>query len=89
MTSIILAGGKSSRLGRNKALQVIDGRSLIQWIVNSLSIFSTEIIIVTATGEAIPCYSTVEVRTVATFILKKVRWWVFTRVCFPRPVHGL
>jgi molybdopterin-guanine dinucleotide biosynthesis protein A len=71
MTSIILAGGKSSRLGRNKALQVIDGRSLIQWMVDSLSIFSTEIIIVTALGEAIPCYSTIEIKTVADIYPEK------------------
>jgi molybdopterin-guanine dinucleotide biosynthesis protein A len=71
MTSIILAGGKSSRLGRNKALQVIDGRSLIQWVVDGLSIFSTEIIIVTASGETIPCYSTVEIKTVADIYPEK------------------
>jgi molybdopterin-guanine dinucleotide biosynthesis protein A len=65
MTSIILAGGKSSRLGRNKALQVIGGKSLIQWVVDRLAMLSTEIIIVTARGEAIPSYSTVEIKTVA------------------------
>jgi molybdopterin-guanine dinucleotide biosynthesis protein A len=65
MTSIILAGGKSSRLGQNKALQVIEGKSLIQWVVDCLAVFSTEIIIATARGEAIPCYSAVEIKTVA------------------------
>jgi len=65
MTSIILAGGKSSRLGQNKALQVIDGKSLIQWVVDRLAILSTEIIIVTAHGEAIPCSSAVRIKTVA------------------------
>jgi len=65
MTSIILAGGKSSRLGRNKALQIIDGKSLIQRVVDRVGVLSTEIIIVTASGEAIPCHSTVEIRTVA------------------------
>jgi molybdenum cofactor guanylyltransferase len=65
MTSIILAGGKSSRLGRSKALQVIGGKSLIQWVVDRLGILSTEIIIVTAHGEAIPCSSTARIKTVA------------------------
>jgi len=51
MTSIILAGGKSSRLGRSKVLQVIEGKSLIQWVVDHLAILSTEIIIATAHGE--------------------------------------
>ena len=65
MTSIILAGGKSSRLGRSKALQVIEGKSLIQRVVDRLAILSTEIIIVTAHGEAIPCSSAVRIKTVA------------------------
>ena len=65
MTSIILAGGKSSRLGRSKALQAIGGKSLIQWVVDRLAILSTEIIIATAHGEAIPCSSAVRIKTVA------------------------
>jgi molybdopterin-guanine dinucleotide biosynthesis protein A len=65
MTSIILAGGKSSRLGRSKALQVIEDKSLIQWVVDRLAILSTEIIISTAQGEPIPCSSAVRIKTVA------------------------
>ena len=65
MTSIILAGGKSSRLGQSKALQVIDGKSLIQWVIDRLAILSTEIIIVTAHGEAVPCSSAVRIKMVA------------------------
>jgi molybdopterin-guanine dinucleotide biosynthesis protein A len=71
MTSIILAGGKSSRLGQNKALQVIDGKSLIQRVVDRLAILSTEIIIATAHGEAIPCSSTVRIKTVADIYPRK------------------
>jgi len=65
MTSIILAGGKSSRLGQSKALQVIEGKNLIQWVIDRLAILSTEIIIATAHGEAIPCSSAVRLKTVA------------------------
>jgi molybdopterin-guanine dinucleotide biosynthesis protein A len=65
MTSIILAGGRSSRLGRSKPLQVIRGKSLIQWVIDRLATISTEIIIATARGEAIPCSSHVRLRTVA------------------------
>ena len=65
MTSIVLAGGKSSRLGRNKALQVIGAKSLIQWIVDRLATLSTEIIIATAHGETIPCSSSTEIRIAA------------------------
>lgn len=65
MTSIILAGGKSLRLGQSKALQVIEGKSLIQWVVDRLTMLSTEIIVATACGEEIPCSSTVRIKTVA------------------------
>lgn len=65
MTSIILAGGKSTRLGRAKALQTIEGKTLIQWVIDRLAVLSTEIIIATAHGEAIPCSSPVTMRTVA------------------------
>ena len=71
MTSIILAGGKSLRLGRSKALQAIGGKSLIQWVVDHLAILSTEIIIATAHGEAIPCSSAVRIKTVADIYLGK------------------
>ena len=65
MTSIILSGGKSSRLGQSKALQVIEGKSLIQWVIDRLAILSTEIIIATAHGELIPCSSAAKIKTVA------------------------
>jgi molybdopterin-guanine dinucleotide biosynthesis protein A len=71
MTSIILAGGKSSRLGREKPLQVIGGKSLIQWVVDRLAILSTEIIIATAHGETIPCSSAVRMKTVADIYPRK------------------
>ncbi len=64
MTSIILAGGKSSRLGRNKALQVLDGKSLVQRVIDRLEVLSTEIIIVTAGGESMPVSSAATVKTV-------------------------
>jgi molybdopterin-guanine dinucleotide biosynthesis protein A len=65
MTIIILAGGKSLRLGRSKALQIIEGKTLIQWMIDRLTTLSTEIIIATAHGEAIPCSSAVKMKTVA------------------------
>ncbi|MCD6390407.1 MAG: molybdenum cofactor guanylyltransferase [Dehalococcoidia bacterium] len=65
MTSIILAGGKSSRLGRDKALQAIGDKSLLQWVIDRLIILSSEIIVVTAPGKAIPCSSATRIKTVA------------------------
>ncbi|WP_338471094.1 molybdenum cofactor guanylyltransferase [Niallia sp. XMNu-256] len=46
-TGIILAGGKSSRMGTNKALLTIEGKTVIERIVESLEQMVDHIIIVT------------------------------------------
>lgn len=51
MTGIILAGGKGSRLGENKALVRIGKKSLIELIVEKIERFFKEIIIV---GDLVP-----------------------------------
>ncbi len=51
---IVLAGGKGLRLGRDKALETVDGQSLLQRVVTQLSSFSDEVIIVTAKGKSLP-----------------------------------
>ena len=48
MTAILLAGGKSSRLGRDKALEKISGKYLIERVIDSLSQLGDDIIVVTA-----------------------------------------
>ena len=65
MTSIILAGGKSLRLGQSKFLETIGTKSLIQWVIDRLAVLSTEIIIATAHGEPIACSSAARIKTVA------------------------
>ncbi|MFN8577290.1 MAG: molybdenum cofactor guanylyltransferase [Candidatus Sericytochromatia bacterium] len=45
--SIILAGGDSSRIGENKALLNINGKSLIENIIDKLKLISSKIYIVT------------------------------------------
>ena len=51
MTSIVLAGGKSLRLGRNKALEEIGGQSLIHRVVERLELLETEVTVVVAQGD--------------------------------------
>jgi molybdopterin-guanine dinucleotide biosynthesis protein A len=48
MTSVVLAGGKSSRFGSTKAHETIGDKRLIEWVVDRLAKISTEIIIVTS-----------------------------------------
>ncbi len=47
-TAIVLAGGKSLRLGRNKALETILGKSLIEHVVDRLRPLTSQLLIVTS-----------------------------------------
>ena len=49
--SIVLAGGKGLRLGRDKALIELDGENLLQRVISRLGFLSSEIILVVAGGE--------------------------------------
>jgi molybdopterin-guanine dinucleotide biosynthesis protein A len=51
ISCIVLAGGKGLRLGRNKALETINDRYLLQQVVSRLSFFKSNVIIVTATEQ--------------------------------------
>jgi molybdopterin-guanine dinucleotide biosynthesis protein A len=54
VSCIILAGGRSKRLGRNKVTETIGNLSLIETVISRLSEFHNEIIIVTAHDSTIP-----------------------------------
>ncbi len=46
ITGIILAGGKSSRMGQDKGLMMLDGRPMVQHIINVVKLLVDEIIII-------------------------------------------
>ena len=46
LTAIILAGGKSTRMGRSKALVKIKGKEMLAWIVEGLRPLVDEVIVV-------------------------------------------
>lgn len=54
MTAIILAGGRSSRMGTPKALLPFDGEPLIVHIVRKLQTMFTDIVVVAAPGQELP-----------------------------------
>ncbi|MFC1961575.1 molybdenum cofactor guanylyltransferase [Chloroflexota bacterium] len=56
ISAIILAGGKGLRLGKDKVLETIGERSLLEQVITCVSPLSREIIIVTAGGKSIPQY---------------------------------
>jgi len=51
LTSIVLAGGKNLRLGRIKALETIDSKSLIERAVERVELVSNQILVVTSQGQ--------------------------------------
>jgi molybdopterin-guanine dinucleotide biosynthesis protein A len=54
VSCIILAGGKSTRLGRNKVVEKIGNQSLIEIVVSRLSALESDIIIVAAKDSSLP-----------------------------------
>jgi len=58
VTGIILAGGGSSRLGRDKASEAVNGRPLLQWVADRLEQAAAEIVVVRAAGQRLPSIET-------------------------------
>jgi len=54
ISCIVLAGGKGLRLGRNKALETIDNRQLLRWVLSRLSFLNSDFIVVTAATQPSP-----------------------------------
>ena len=52
VTGIILAGGKNLRLGRNKALEFLGSKSLIERVIERLQPLTNQILIVTSREQA-------------------------------------
>lgn len=66
MTSIVLAGGRSLRLGRQKFMELIAGESLIERVIGRLSLLGNEILIVISQRQAmIPLSLSPGAKTVA------------------------
>jgi len=64
MNSIVLAGGKGQRLGRDKLSEVVGGRPLIQRVVDVVGLVSDQVLLVVARGQSQPAVSScVETRT--------------------------
>jgi molybdopterin-guanine dinucleotide biosynthesis protein A/molybdopterin converting factor small subunit len=62
VSAIILGGGKSSRMGRPKALLLFDGEPLIVHIARALESLFSDIVIVAAPGQELPALPVTLVR---------------------------
>jgi len=54
VAAIILAGGRSTRFGRDKAGELLRGRSLLQRVADRLDGLADEYVVVTAAGQQLP-----------------------------------
>lgn len=61
---IVLAGGKGARFGQNKLLENVSGRSLIERVIDTLSSFQKEIIVVTGKDQLLTQSLNLKVKTV-------------------------
>jgi len=61
MTSIVLVGGKGLRLGRDKLSEMIGGRTLLERVIDCLSLVGDEILVVIAQGQPKPALPSTKV----------------------------
>ena len=54
LAAVILIGGRSRRFGRDKAAEVVGGRSLLQHVVDAVSPLAQEIVVVASRSGAFP-----------------------------------
>lgn len=54
ITGLVVAGGKSTRFGADKASAMIAGRSLLEWVVRGVSPACSAIVVVRARGQILP-----------------------------------
>ena len=54
VSGVVLAGGRSSRMGRDKAALVFDGSTLLQRTAEALTAVADEIVVVRAPGQELP-----------------------------------
>jgi molybdenum cofactor guanylyltransferase len=54
VSCVVLAGGKSSRLGRNKIFETIGHHNLLERVISRLSILESDIILVTGKDSSLP-----------------------------------
>ncbi len=56
VTGLVVAGGKSTRFGTDKASAIVAGRSLLEWVVRGVSPACAAIVIVRAAGQELPLF---------------------------------
>lgn len=56
VTGVVLAGGKSTRFGSDKASALLRGRPLLQWVLDAVGAASAAVVVVKARGQVLPAF---------------------------------
>ncbi len=67
LTGVVLAGGRSTRMGSNKALIKIKGKEMLSWVVEGLNPLVSEIIVVAKDESAQSSYRKIVPHSVKVF----------------------
>jgi molybdopterin-guanine dinucleotide biosynthesis protein A len=54
LTAVVLAGGRSSRFGSDKASALLRGRPLLQWVLDAVGQVCDAVVMVKARGQVLP-----------------------------------
>lgn len=54
LSGIVLAGGKSTRFGSDKAAAILRGRPLLDWVASTVATACAELVVVRARGQELP-----------------------------------
>ena len=91
ISRIVLAGGKSLRLGCDKASEAIGNRSLLHWVVFNLASFDSDVIIVAAKQQSfLQCVNYPKLKVVAdTYPAKGPLGGIYTGLSVSSSFHNL
>ncbi len=54
LSAIVLAGGKSTRFGSDKAAALLEGKPLLRWVLEAAKAVCDDVVVVRAVGQALP-----------------------------------
>ncbi len=90
VTSIVVAGGKGRRFGPGKLSETIGGRTLLQRVIDSLSLVSDKILVAVAPGQPTPDLSPASAEVVVDLYPgKSTLGGIYTGLAASRSFHSL
>jgi molybdenum cofactor guanylyltransferase len=90
LTSIVLAGGRGRRFGRDKLSEMIGDRTLLQRVIDRLDGLSSQILVVIAQGQSQPSLSLTSAQVIVDLYPEKgALGGIYTGLVASRSFHSL